>query len=716
MTIVLPVIASLYLLWPTFRAWQLGSTEATYKNSKDSVGLANFQRSHGDDLADAKAKRMKLGLDLQGGMYVTLEADVVKLLEESAQRETIDDIFRQVMDKTRKETENSDEEVLDVFLRNFNQIARPQGRTLISYFDAGDLSDVSDEKIIQKLRGNVDGAVDQALEVITQRINKYGVSEPNIQKQGSRRIVLELPGVTNPEEARELISKTARLEFKLVRNNQDIVRAFYKIDEYLTRQNKKGGVASTQNAPATTLANGDTSLQQARTDNTGVGNEGTTAKNDSAKALAAATTSKKGDSTAIAKADSLKADSTAKAMAAADTTNPYAGLSQDETAKRYMADHPFTSLFYTAFLQGESPVEVNYVKDQFPEGEYFFRIAEPNLEKFQAYLARPDIQRLIPADYSVAISAKPEGKNVRKGQGIFDVYGLKADPELTGDVITDASATFDPSTNAPMVLMRMNSEGSDRWARITGANIKKRIAVVLDDRVYSAPTVQAKITGGSSQITGSSDIKEAQLLQIVLKAGALKAPVRIMEERIVGPSLGADSINSGLRASLIAFALVVLFMIIYYRTGGVVADISVLINMFLLIAILAGFKGTLTLPGIAGIILTVGMAVDANIIIYERIREELLAGRTLRAAVDEGYSLSLSAIIDSNITTFLTGLILFLLGTGAIQGFALTLMIGIGTTLFTAIFVSRAIIELMMANGATSLNFGQPSTPSAVRA
>jgi preprotein translocase subunit SecD len=264
--------------------------------------------------------------------------------------------------------------------------------------------------------------------------------------------------------------------------------------------------------------------------------------------------------------------------------------------------------------------------------------------------------------------------------------------------------------------MRMNTEGAERWARITGANIQKRVAIVLDDRVYSAPVVQAKITGGSSQISGSSDIKEAQLLQIVLKAGALKTPVRIMEERVVGPSLGADSIKSGITASLIAFSLVILFMILYYRTGGIVADIAVLVNLLLMIAVLAGFKGTLTLPGIAGIILTVGMAVDANIIIYERIREELAAGRTLRAAVDEGYSLSLSAIIDSNITTFLTGLILFLLGTGPIQGFALTLMIGIGTTLFTAIFVSRAIIELMMANGATSLNFGQPSTTSAARA
>ncbi|HYF02242.1 MAG TPA: hypothetical protein VEC36_02615, partial [Patescibacteria group bacterium] len=461
MTIVLPVIAALYLLWPTYRAWQLGSERESYQRSKDSVGLANFQRNQGEDLADAMAKRMKLGLDLQGGMYVTLEADVVRLLEESAQKETRDELFSQVIQKTRAEAENSDEEVLDIFLRNFNQIARPQGRTLISYFDAGDLNNVSEEAITRKLRENVDGAIDQAREVIDQRINRYGVSEANIQKQGTRRIVIELPGVKDPEEVRQLMSKTARLEFKLVRNNQDIVRAFYRIDEYLARQNKRTGTTPPV-AAVTPAAAPDT----------------TTARTD--------TTAARTDTTSVAKADSLKADSTAKALAAAaaDTTDPYAGLSQEEASRRYMADHPFTSLFYTAFMNGETPVDIMYIKDQFPEGEYIFRIAEPNLERFQQYLQRDDIKRMIPADYMVSISAKPEGRNPRKGQGVFEILSLKSDPELTGDVITDAIATYDPNTNQPMVIMRMNSEGADRWARITGANIKKRVAVVLDERVY----------------------------------------------------------------------------------------------------------------------------------------------------------------------------------------------------------------------------------------
>jgi preprotein translocase subunit SecD len=285
---------------------------------------------------------------------------------------------------------------------------------------------------------------------------------------------------------------------------------------------------------------------------------------------------------------------------------------------------------------------------------------------------------------------------------------LKAEPELTGEVITNAVATFDPTSNAPMVSMSMNSDGSESWGRITGANLKKRIAIVLDDQVYSAPVVQSKITGGNSQITGMENTEEAHLLEIVLKAGALKAPVQIIEERVVGPSLGEDSIRSGLISFAIATLLVILFMMLYYSTAGLVANFAVVLNIGLIMAVLAAFQGTLTLPGIAGLILTLGMAVDANILIYERVREELARGRSLRSAVDEGFSKALSAILDSNITTAITSAILYFLGTGPIQGFALTLLIGIFGTLFTAITVSRAIIELSLSRGGSHYSFGQP--------
>jgi preprotein translocase subunit SecD len=360
---------------------------------------------------------------------------------------------------------------------------------------------------------------------------------------------------------------------------------------------------------------------------------------------------------------------------------------------------------------------IYYVTNQFPsedQGNYIFRISKDSLDKFQEILTRPEIAPLLPYNIEIAISAKPD-KNIARQSDveIYDVYGLKADPELTGEVVTDARASFDPTTNAPIVLMGMNTEGAERWARITGANIKKRIAIVLDGRVYSAPTVQDKISGGSSQITGMANVEEARLLEIVLKAGALKAPVQIIQERVVGPSLGQDSISSGLTASAFSFLLVILFMAVYYNKGGLVADFALLLNILLIISVLTAFGGTLTLPGIAGIILTIGMAVDANVLIFERIREELYKGRSLRSAVDEGFSKALSAIIDSNITTFITGIILFFLGSGPIQGFAMTIMIGIGGTLFTGILVSRAIIEIAIIRGATEFSFGQPKSVKA---
>lgn len=679
--IFLPLLIAGFLLWPTYRAAQLESEREQIRQSQDSVALARWDEQHLEDLRDARDQRLKLGLDLRGGMYVTLEVDVIKLLRESAQRDAIDDIFTEVLDKTASETANTDEPVLDVFMRNFDQIARPKGRTLLSYFEVGDLRDPTEEAITEKLQANVDDAVDQAQEVIRQRIDKYGVLEPTIQKQGNRRIVLELPGVKDEGEIRRLLQTTARLEFNLVRNNAEVVRAFAAIDKYLAKRNKPAQAADT--------------AAVATADTTAVAAADTTA-------VAAA------DTTAVAAADSVTAD-TAAVAATADTSDPYAGLSTEEAQKQYRLDHPFTSLFDTYYIQGGQYQPVAYVVEQYPEGDYQFFIRGENVDRLEQYLEMPAVRRLISSEYRIAIAANPDVRAQKEGNEIYDFYALKNEPELTGDVLTEAIATFDQTSNAPMVLMDMNAEGAERWARITGNNIDKRIAIVLDDRVYSAPNVQNKITGGRSQITGSANIEEARLLAIVLKAGALKAPVQIIEERVVGPSLGADQIESGLTACALAFALVVLFMIIYYSTGGLIADLAVLINVIGIVALLAAFGGTLTLPGIGGLILTIGMAVDANILIFERIREELRKGRSLKAAVDEGYGKALSAILDSNITTFITGVILFYFGTGPVQGFAVTLMIGILMTLFTAILVTRAVFNLMIAGGTHHINFGQPS-------
>jgi len=658
--LILPLGLGLYILYPTYRAWTLENRKAALQASGDSVQLAEFDQLYGAALQNAKQNALKLGLDLRGGMYVTLEVDVVKLLEEAAEREAIDDLFRQVLEATRQEAERSDEPVLSIFLRHFDRIARPQGRSLISYYDVGDLREISEEKILERLQRNIDDAINQAQEVIRQRVDKYGVAEANIQKQGTRRLVLELPGVTNEAEMRQLLQTTARLEFKLVRNNEEAVRAFSAIDQYLKRQ--RSGQSHSLTPPDTLQAQ-------------------------------------------PAAPDTLQSDTVRSTSDT--TTDPYAGLSDEERQRRFKEDFPFTSLFVTYYIQNERFVPVDYRRGEFPEGEYFFQIPKANLAEFETILARPDVQRLIPAEYEVALSAKPDERLQRQGYEIYTLYVLKREPELTGDVITDARATFDPTTHAPIVLMDMNTEGAERWARITGANVGKKIAIVLDGRVYSAPVVQTKITGGRSQITGMSSVQEAHLLEIVLKAGALKAPVKIIEERIVGPSLGEDSIRRGLLASVVAFLLVVLFMVGYYTAGGAVAVFALLVNVVLILALLSAFKGTLTLPGIAGIILTMGMAVDANILIFERIREELRRGRSLRTAVDEGHKRALSAILDSNITTFITGLILYFFGTGPIQGFAITLMIGILTTLFTALIVARAFIEILMAYD-IHLTYGLP--------
>lgn len=681
--IALPILAAILLLYPTYEASQLEESyqhvlklAAKDSSSADSLArIENWKKIYGEDYEDAKNNRLKLGLDLRGGMYVTLEVDVVKLINETALRDTKDEIFEQVIEATKKESEISDESVIDIFLKNFEKIARPKGKSLLSYFDVGDIKEASEEKIIEKLKNNEDSAIDQALEVIRQRIDKYGVSEPTIQKQGTRRILLELPGVNNEDEMRKLLQTTARLEFNLVKNNQQIVRSFFKIDKLLAEQSKrrkdieKSDTASTK-IEADTLANQN-----------------------------------------LTKSDSTKTDTTTAAKP--DTTNPYAGLSEEETQKRYLEDHPFTTLFVTYYTPpGEraQTVPVNYIVDAFPEeGNYSFIIYEPTLAKFWEILNRPEVKTLLPAEIKILRGAKPISRIQKQDQvQAYNFYALKAEPELTGDVITNALATFDPTNNQPMVTMSMNSDGAERWAIITGANLKKQIAIVLDDQVYSAPVVQTKITGGNSQITGMENAEEARLLQIVLKAGALKAPVQIIEERVVGPSLGEDSIKSGLIALLISAFLVVFYMIMYYNIGGIIADFAVLLNITLILAVLAAFQGTLTLPGIAGLILTIGMAVDANILIFERIREELAKGRSLRSSVDEGFSKAYSAIIDSNITTGITAIILYFLGTGPIQGFALTLLIGIFGTLFTGIMVSRAIIELVIAKGTTSFNFGQP--------
>jgi len=702
--ILIPIIAAIAVMIPTYRAYQLEGVLRDYQqranqagNSEDSLAIMEeFRNLYGADLEAAKKNQLKLGLDLRGGMYVTLEVDVLKLIEESAQREAIDDIFLSVLEKTREEVRNTDNDVLDVFLKNFNDIARPRGKSLLSYYDIGDFREATEERIVEQLRRNADDAINQAAEVIRQRIDQYGVAEPNIQQQGNNRIILELPGVENEDQMRSLLETTARLEFNLVRNNADIVRAFARIDKILAEQARRRAGIVEQSVDIATAQESEIAQQET---------EQTEPTVDLAENM---DTNQIGEQT---KTDTSAADtSTVK--------DPYEGLSEKEIMEKHLSEHPFTSLFATYYVQPGDVgrlVPFYYTTDDIPDGDYSFRIIKDSIAKFNEILNRPEIRPLIPIDYKIAIEAKPDVRLVRQsGIEVFEIFCLKREPELTGEVITNAQQSFDPTTNAPIVNMTMNDDGAERWARITGANVDKRIAIVLDERVYSAPVVRDRILGGRSQISGMANSEEARLLEVVLKAGALKAPVQIIEERVVGPSLGQDSINSGVRASLIAMLLVIAYMIFYYGKGGFVADFAVLLNVFLVIAVLTALKGTLTLPGIGGIILTIGMAVDANVLIFERIREELAKGRSLRSAIDEGFSKALSAIIDGNITTGITAFILLTLASGPIQGFATTLLIGILSTLFTGILITRALIELLLSKGATEFSFGQPKSVQTV--
>lgn len=606
------VALSIYLLLPTFTDYQNNKNLDTYlEHLRDSLvqvnptlsatDLDNLLESKKDSIIvndksyrEAREKRLKLGLDLQGGMYLVMEVNTAKLLERLAKDP--DDTYKKVLAEAEKEAKLSDEDLVSILVRKLQE----RGIRLSRYF--GSIRD-EDSDIVEKLQEQEKDAVTRAIEIIRNRVDQYGVSEPSIQQQGARRIIVELPGISKEEEAKRLLQGRALLEFKLVKDADFTIPIMNKIDEVL---------AKTFGADSTT--------QQ----------------------------------------DSLLSD-----------------MSEEEFAKK----HPFYSI---AIVNPQSPYPDAFVKST-------------DKDKLDNYLNRPEVKNIIPDNVEFAFSAKPE--IVQDGVEYYKLYLINKTAELTGGVITDAQANIDPQTSSPIVNMQMNAEGAREWARITGANIKKRCAIVLDGFVYSAPTIQNKIPSGRSQISGIQNMEEAKLLEIVLKAGALPAPVDIIEERTVGPSLGQDSIKKGFNSTLAGFLIVAIFMLVYYRKAGSLADLALLFTVLFIMGVLAAFHATLTLPGIAGIILTIGMAVDANVLIFERIREELETGKTLKASIDSGFANSYSAIFDSNITTFFTGIILYQFGSGPVQGFALTLMIGIASSLFAALVITKVLFEFMLVKG-----------------
>ncbi|MBX2976992.1 MAG: protein translocase subunit SecD [Ignavibacteriaceae bacterium] len=620
--IVLAIALSIYLLYPTYVDYQNSKDIGKVIQAKRAELLTNNPSISEDQLEkvllsiedsikladpsirEARLKRVKLGLDLQGGMRVVLEVNTAKLLEKIANNP--DDIFREILESASKEAVLSDEPIVDIFARKLSE----KGIRLSRYF--GSIRE-DDSEILSNLKTQTDDAVTRAMEIIRNRVDQYGVSEPSIQKQGERRVIIELPGIAKEEEARQLLQGTALLEFKLLKDPEFTINVMKKIDETLAGK----------------------------------------------------------------LADENDTTSTSKDSASTVDTSSNKQLSAEEFAK----EHPF---FAVALINPQSQTADAYVKAD-------------DKAKIQRMLSRPDVQNVIPNNVEFAFSAKPIG--VQDGQDIFVLYLVNKAAELTGGVITNAMANIDPNTSAAIVSMEMNSEGATEWARITGANIDKRCAIMLDGVIFSAPVIRGKIPGGRSQIEGMANLEEAKLLEIVLKAGALPAPVEIIEERTVGPSLGQDSISKGLNSAILGYILVAVFMVIYYQKAGTVAAAALTFTILFILGVLAGFGATLTLPGIAGVVLTMGMAVDANVLIYERIREELSTGKTVKAAIDGGFSKAYSAIFDSNITTFFTGIILYQFGSGPVQGFALTLMIGIVASLFSALVIGRLLFDFMVVKG-----------------
>ncbi|MGQ9643984.1 MAG: protein translocase subunit SecD [Ignavibacterium sp.] len=629
--IILAAIAlSIYLLYPTYLDYQNSKhIQSVVEQKKQEILKQNPKISKNEleelltvvedsvkqsdpSYIENRLKRLKLGLDLQGGMRVVLEVNTAKLLEKLANNP--DQVFNSLLAEAKKEAETSDEPVVDILTRKLQQ----KGIRLSRYF--GNIRQ-DDAEIIAQLKKDSEDAVTRAMEIIRNRVDQYGVSEPTIQRQGSRRIIVELPGIAKEEEAKQLLQGTALLEFRLVKDPEFTYPIMERIDKALAK----------------VLVAGNDSLLAELSD-----------------------TTKKSDTTA-------SADTTQKQL----------------TEEEFKQQHPF---FSVALLDPQGRSADAFVK-------------EDDRNKILRWLSMPEVKKEIPDNVEFVFSAKPIS-TTQDGKKVFFMYLVNKQPELTGGVVTNAVATLDPNSSAPIVNMEMNSEGAVEWARITGANIGKRIAIMLDGKVFSAPVVRGKIPGGRSQIEGMENLDEAKLLEIVLKAGALPAPVDVIEERIVGPSLGEDSVQGGLNSALFGYLAVAIFMIIYYRQSGSIAAGVLILTILFILSVLAGFKATLTLPGIAGIVLTIGMAVDANVLIFERIREELATGKTLKASIDSGFSKALSAIIDSNITTFFTGIILYQFGTGPVQGFALTLMIGIASTLFSALVISRLIFDYLASKGA----------------
>ncbi len=605
-----------------------------YKDSVKYLGVYSYQK--------CLETQIGLGLDLKGGMNVILEISVPDVVDVLADHKT-DAAYVKSMEQAKKEEETSQSDFISLFIKYYHQNA--PGKPLASVFATQQLkgkvsTQSSDGEVEKALREEVQSAIDNSYNVVRNRIDKFGVVQPNIQKlEGQEgRIMVEMPGIREPERIRKLLQGSANLEFWETYNSNEITPALRQLDQRL-------------------LGNNDAAADTAKTDSTKADKQVAQAESPKFKL------NKKDEKNAVAAKAAGKQDQ----MELAKKRNPLLAMLQ-------LA--PQGSLSVVGYANLRDTAEIN-------------KLIYSDLAK-----------QVLPSDVKLLWGAKPADGISAKN--VFELYALKVTQTngrapLEGDVITDAKDEFDQNYGHPSVSMSMNSDGARRWAALTKANVGKAIAIVLDGVVYSAPRVNGEITGGNSQITGNFTIEDTKDLANTLKSGRMPAPARIVQEDVVGPSLGAQSIQQGVISFIVAFILLMIYMIVMYDLiPGMMANFALLINLFFTLGILTSFQAALTMPGIAGIVLSLGMAVDANVLIYERTKEELRKGKMLKQAIQEGYGNAFSAIFDSNLTSIITGVILYVFGTGPIRGFATTLIIGICCSFFTAVYLTRLVYEYQM--------------------
>ena len=599
----------------------------------------------GYTLKECREKEINLGLDLKGGMNVTMEVSVKDILNVLSGHSNAE-IYTKAIAEADKKQKASGDDYLTLFFESFEQIDK--NAKLASIFSTAELKgkvalDASNEDVKKVIREEVEGAIDNSFNVLRTRIDRFGVVQPNIQKLAQTgRILIELPGIKEPERVRKLLQGSANLEFWETYDVSELMNQLTQINNELAKAN-----ASTEAAQE--------AIQET------VAEETTETVNEF---------------------DSLVAEVDSATKAQED---------QAAAIEEYKKTNPlFYALNFNGQVQGPIVGTVHYT----------------DTAKVMEMFNSPAAKQILPRELKLVWTVKA----IDKAESLYQLIALKSingRPSLEGEVITNARADFGQTSAYANVSMTMNNEGARKWQRITRDNIGKSIAIVLDGYAYSFPTVQNEIAGGSSQITGNFTVEEAKDLANTLNSGKMPAPAHIIQEDVVGPSLGQEAIHNGLWSFALGFLLIMLYMILYYGLiPGLIADFALICNVFLLVGILSSFSAVLTLPGIAGIVLTMGMAVDANVLIYERIREELRAGKGMRKAIQDGFSNAISAIVDSNVTSFLTGAILAIFGTGPIKGFAVTYMIGIVSSFLTAVFICRLLLEAYAKKeDAKELNF-----------